>query len=80
MSVNDIDEEVRAVVRDSADLATDLLVYLTGKSDNPMLAMTTLMLSSAVMARSIGLPREAFLSGTEAAFLSLEEGSPHVTH
>jgi hypothetical protein len=80
MSVNDINEEVRAVVRDSADLATDLLGFLTGKTDNPMLAMTTLMLSSAVMARSMGLPREAFLGGTEAAFLSLEEGSQHVTH
>jgi hypothetical protein len=57
MSVNDINEEVRAVVRDSADLSTDLLAYLTDKTDNPMLAMTTLMLSSAVMARSIGLPR-----------------------
>jgi hypothetical protein len=80
MSVNDINEEVRAVVRDSADLATDLLGFLTGKTANPMLAMTTLMLSSAVMARSMGLPREAFLEGTEAAFLSLEEGSQHVTH
>ena len=80
MSVNDINEEVRAVVRDSADLSTDLLGFLTGKTDNPMLAMTTLMLSSAVMAKSIGLPREAFMEGTGAAFLSLEEGSPHVTH
>lgn len=80
MSVNDINEEVRAVVRDSADLATDLLAYLTAQTDNPMLAMTTLMLSSAVMAKSIGLPREAYMEGTEAAFLSLEEGSQHVTH
>ena len=80
MSVNDINEEVRAVVRDSADLSTDLLVYLTAKTDNPMLAMTTLMLSSAVMAKSIGLPREAFLEGTEAAFNSLEEATHHATH
>jgi hypothetical protein len=80
MSVNDINEEVRAVVRDSADLSTDLLGFLTSKTDNPMLAMTTLMLSSAVMAKSIGLPREAYMEGTEAAFLSLEEGSQHVTH
>ena len=80
MSVHDIDEETRAVVRDSADLSTDLLVYLTSKTDNPMLAMTTLMLSSAVMAKSMGLPREAFLEGTEAAFLSLEEATQHATH
>ena len=75
-----LDDEIRAVVRDSADLSTDLLVYLTSKTDNPMLAMTTLMLSSAVMAKSMGLPREAFLEGTEAAFLSLEEATQHATH
>lgn len=80
MSVHDIDEETRAVVRDSADLSTDLLAYLTDKTDNPMLAMTTLMLSSAVMARSIGLPREAFMEGTAAAFDSLVEDTPHATH
>ena len=80
MSVNDINEEVRAVVRDSADLSTDLLGFLTGKTDSPMLAMTTLMLSSAVMAKSIGLPRQAYMEGTGAAFDSLEEGSQHVTH
>jgi len=80
MSVHDIDEEVRAVVRDSADLATDLLVSLTSKADNPMLAMTTLMLASAVMAKSMALPRAALLEGTGAAFDSLEEATPHVTH
>ena len=80
MSVHDIDEEVRAVVRDSADLSTDLLVYLTSKTDNPMLAMTTLMLSSAVMAKSIGMAREGYLEGIAAAFNSLVEDTPHVTH
>lgn len=80
MSVHDIDDEVRAVVRDSSDLATDLLAYLTAQTDNPMLAMTTLMLSSAVLARSINLPRDAFLEGSAAAFDSLEEATPHATH
>jgi hypothetical protein len=80
MSVHDIDEEVRAVVRDSADLATDLLVYLTAKADSPMLAMTTLMLSTAVFAKSIDLPKEALLEGTAAAFNSIEEATPHATH
>jgi hypothetical protein len=75
-----LDDEVRAVVRDSADLAPDLLAHLTSKTDNPMLAMTTLMLSSAVLAKSIGLPREAFMEGTGAAFDSLEEGTQHATH
>lgn len=75
-----LDDEVRAVVRDSSDLATDLLAYLTAKTDNPMLAMTTLMLSSAVLAKSIDLPRQALLEGTGAAFDSLEEATPHATH
>jgi len=75
-----LDDEIRAVVRDSATLATDLLAHLTSKVENPMLAMTTLMLASAVLARSIGLPREAFMEGSEAAFLSLEEATPHATH
>lgn len=80
MSVNSIDDEIRAVVRDSADLSTDLLAYLTAQTDNPMLAMTTLMLSSAVLAKSIDLPRQALLEGTGAAFDSLEEATPHATH
>ena len=75
-----LDDEIRAVVRDSATLATDLLAHLTGKVENPMLAMTTLMLASAVLARSIGLPHEAFMEGSEAAFLSLEEATHHATH
>jgi hypothetical protein len=75
-----LDDEIRAVVRDSANMATDLLAHLSGKADNPMLAMTTLMLASAVLARSIGLPREAFLEGTQAAFMSLEEATRHATH
>ena len=80
MSVNNIDDEIRAVVRDSADLSTDLLAYLTAQTDNPMLAMTTLMLSSAVLAKSIDLPRVSLLEGTGAAFDSLEEATPHATH
>lgn len=80
MSVHDIDAEVRAVVRDSADLSTGLLAYLTTQAESPMLAMTTLMLSSAVLAKSIDLPRDAFLEGMAAAFNSLEEATPHATH
>lgn len=80
MSVHDIDEDIRAVVRDSADNATELLAYITSKTDNPMLAMTTLMLSSAIFAKSMDLPRAALLEGTAAAFDSVEEATPHATH
>lgn len=75
-----LDDETRAVVRDSADLATELLGHLTRQTEDPLLALTTLMLSSAVMARSIGLPRQDFLEGMAAAFNSLEEATHHATH
>jgi hypothetical protein len=74
------DEEIRAVVRDSAANATEVLAFITSQTDSPMLAMTSLMLSSAVFARSIGMAREAFLEGTAAAFNSLEEATPYATH
>ena len=74
------DEEIRAVVRDSAANATEVLAFITSQTDSPMLAMTSLMLSSAVFARSIGMAREAFLEGTAAAFDSLEEATPYATH
>lgn len=82
MSVHptDTDEDLRAVVRDSATHATDLLRHITQETDNPLLAMTSLMLASAVFAKSIDMPREAFLEGSTAAFDSLVEGSPHATH
>lgn len=74
------DEEIRAVVRDSATNATDVLAFITSQTDNPMLAMTSLMLASAVFAKSIGMAREGLLEGTSAAFSSLMEATPHATH
>lgn len=76
----DTDEDLQTVVRDSASHATDLLMHITHKTDNHLLAMTSLMLASAVFAKSIGMGREAFLEGSTAAFDSLVEGSPHATH
>ena len=80
MSVHDNDEDLRAVVRDSATHATDLLGYITKETDNHLLAMTSLMLASAVFAKSIGMAREDFLGGSAAAFDSLVEDTPHATH
>ena len=78
MNIND--EEIRAVVRDSATNATDVLAFITSQTDNPMLAMTSLMLASAVFAKSIGMAREGFLEGIAAAFDSLMEATPHAAH
>jgi hypothetical protein len=75
-----IDEELKDVVRDSASNATEVLAYVTSRTDNPLLAMTSLMLSSAVFAKSIGMTRDAFLEGSAAAFDSLVEDTPHATH
>jgi hypothetical protein len=80
MSAHDIDEELRAVVRDSATNATEVLAFATSLTDSPLLAMTTLMLASDVFAKSIGMTREAFLEGTAAAFDSLVEDTPYATH
>ena len=78
MSVHD--DEIRAVVRDSASHATELLRHVVVLADSPMLAMTSLMLANAVFARSLDMSREAFLEGTAAAFDSVSEGAPHATH
>jgi hypothetical protein len=68
------------VVRDSASNATEVLAYITSRTDNPLLAMTSLMLAAAVFAKSIGMTRKAFLDGSAAAFDSLVEDTPHATH
>jgi hypothetical protein len=78
MSTND--EELKSVVRDSATNATDMLAYIATRTDQPLLAMTSLMLASAVFAKSIGMTRESFLEGSAAAFDSLVEDTPHATH
>jgi hypothetical protein len=56
------------------------LAHVTSRTDNPLLAMTSLMLATAVFDKSIGMTREAFLEGTAAAFYSLVEDTPHATH
>jgi hypothetical protein len=78
MSVND--DELRAVVRESSDNAGEILVFVSSCTDSPLLGMTSLMLASAVFAKSMGLPRQSLLDGTAAAFDSLQEATPYATH
>jgi hypothetical protein len=73
-------EAIRALVRDSADMASELLDFTASKAKDPLLAMTSLLLAAAVFAKSTGMAREDLLAGTAAAFDSLEEVSPHATH
>jgi hypothetical protein len=75
-----IDEELKSVVRDSAANATDLLAYVADRADRPLVAMTSLLLASAVFAKSIGMAQENFLEGCAAVYNSLEEGTGHATH
>ena len=75
-----VDDDIKSLVRESAANATDLLAYASNLTNDPVLVMTSLMLSSAVFARSMGMDRSHFLEGATAAFNSVEEGTPHATH
>jgi len=78
MSVNDID--LQALLADSMEGAGKLLTRLSADTDTPIEAMITLMAAVAVMAKAIDLPKEAYLEGLEAAYMSMTEVSPHATH
>jgi Flp pilus assembly pilin Flp len=47
---------------------------------DPFDALITTMLAVAVLAKSIGLPRQTLQEGVGAAFDSLSEATPHATH
>jgi hypothetical protein len=78
MSTNN--DDLRSVVRDSAANATELMGFISSRTDNPVLAMASLMLACSVFARSIGMDRADYLEGTGAAFDSLQEATHHATH
>jgi DNA-binding phage protein len=67
------------LVSRSADRAQALLLDLMEDHD-PFDAMVTTMLAVAVLAKSIGMPRETLREGVGAAFDSLLEATPHATH
>jgi hypothetical protein len=74
------DDEIHTMVQQSASHATDVLAYVTSLTDDPVLVLTSLMLSAAVFARSTGLDKAHFMEGSRAAFDSVEEGTPHAAH
>jgi hypothetical protein len=70
---------VSELVSRSADRAQALLLDLMEDHD-PFDALITTMLALAVLAKSIGLPRQTLLEGAGAAFDSLVEATPHAAH
>ena len=67
------------LVSRSSDRAQALLLDLMEDHD-PFDAMVTTMLALAVLAKSIGMPRETLQEGIGAAFDSLVEATPRATH
>ena len=76
MSVND--DEIRSVVHESAANATEILTHVSALTPDPVMALASLMLATAVLARSMGMPWEDLLEGATAAFNSVDEdGTPY---
>jgi hypothetical protein len=71
--------DMQNLVSRSADRAQALLHTLMDDHD-PFEAMVTTMLAVAVLAKSIGMPRQTLQEGVGAAFDSLVEDTPHATH
>lgn len=63
----------------SSDRAQALLFNLM-KDQEPYEALIVTMLATAVMARSIDMPREILLEGVGAAYNSLQEVGPNAVH
>jgi len=63
----------------SSDRAQALLFNLM-KDQEPYEALIVTMLATAVMAKSMDMPREILLEGVGAAFNSLQEVGPNAVH
>jgi hypothetical protein len=72
-------EPMSELVSRSADRAQALLLDLMEDHD-PFDALITTMLALAVLAKSLGMPRETLLEGAGAAFDSLVEATQHAAH
>ena len=71
--------DISRLVSRSSDRAQALLLDLMEDSD-PFDAMVVTMLAVAVLAKSVGMPRETLQEGVGAAFDSLVEANQHATH
>lgn len=78
MSVNN--EHLHSLIHDSAGHATELLTHLCSLTEDPMTAVISLMLATAVFARSMDLPIEVLVGGIEAASNSIDEATHHAAH
>lgn len=67
------------LVARSSDRAQALLLDLM-RDQEPFEAIVVTMLATAVMAKSVDMPRQTLLEGVGAAFDSLQEVPPHATH
>ena len=63
----------------SSDRAQALLLRLM-RDQEPYEALIVTMLATAVMARSMDMPREILLEGVGAAYNSLQEVGPNAVH
>jgi len=78
MSVND--DEIQTIVHESAANATEILTHVSTLSRDPVMALASLMLATAVLARSMGMPWEDLQEGAAAAYNSVEEDGTHHAH
>jgi len=78
MSVNN--EHFHDLIHESTGHATNLLTHMSSLTEDPMTAMISLILATAVFARSMGLPIEVLLGGIEAASSSIQEATHHAAH
>jgi hypothetical protein len=71
--------DMEKLLNRSSDRAQALLFNLM-KDQEPYEALIVTMLATAVMARSMDMPREILLEGVGAAFNSLQEVGPNAVH
>ena len=71
--------DMKALVARSADRAQAILLALMEEQE-PHEALIATLLAVAVMAKCLGMTREALQEGVGAAFDSLVEADPHVSH
>lgn len=71
--------DMEKLLNRSSDRAQALLFNLM-KDQEPYEALIVTMLATAVMARSMDMPREILLEGVGAAYNSLQEVGPNAVH
>ena len=78
MTVNN--ENIHDLIHDSAGHATELLTHMSSLTEDPVTAVISLMLATAVVARSMDLPLDVLLGGIKAASTSIQEATHHAAH